>query len=156
MRFRGWVAAVALVCASVSLAMAQAPMKAPSDDQQYVPKLADIMTAAQTRHIKLWLAGKAANWELAAFELDRLKASLVEAAMLYSGIPVSNVTTLANPLGDVAGAIEAKDARGFARAYGELTAACNGCHQSMGRSFLVIRTPTEQPFGDQVFSPRAK
>ena len=156
MRSRGWVAAVALASASVSWAMAQSPMNAPSNEQQYVPQLGDIMNAAQSRHIKLWLAGKAANWELAAFEIDRLKASLVEAAVLYSGIPVSNVTTLANPLGDVAGAIEAKDGRGFAKAYNELTAACNGCHQSMGRSFLVIRQPTEQPFGDQVFSSSGK
>ena len=156
MRSRGWVAAVALVCVSVPLTIAQSPMRPRSNEQQYVPQLADIMSTAQSRHIKLWLAGKAANWELAAFEIERLKASLVEAAVLYSGIPVSNVTTLANPLGDVAGAIDAKDGRGFAKAYGELTAACNGCHQSMGRPFLVMRVPTEQPFGDQVFSPARK
>jgi len=156
MRFRGWIAAAALICSAAPLAIAQSVMGVPSNEEQYVPQLADIMSTAQSRHIKLWLAGKAANWELAAFELDRLKVSLVEAAVLYSGIPVSNVTTLANPLGDVAGAIEAKDARGFAKAYGELTAACNGCHQSLGRPFLVIRVPTEQPFGDQVFSSSRK
>jgi hypothetical protein len=154
MRFR-LIAAVALASALSSLAIAQ-PLNLPTSEQQYVPQLADIMSTAQTRHIKLWLAGKAANWELAAFELDRLKTSLIQAAVLYSGIPVSNVSTLANPLGDVAGAIEAKDGRGFTRAYGELTAACNGCHQSMGRPFLVMRVPTEQPFGDQVFSSSPK
>jgi hypothetical protein len=156
MKFRTWVAAVALACVSVPLAIAQSTVKAPGNDEQYIPQLGDLMNSAQTRHFKLWLAGKAANWPLAAFELDRLKVSLVQAALLYSGIPASNVTTLANPRGDVAGAIEVKDGRGFAKAYGELTAACNGCHQSVGRPFLVIRTPTEQPFGDQVFSPSGK
>ena len=156
MKFRTWVAAMALACVSVPLAIAQSPMKMPGNDEQYIPQLGDLMNSAQTRHIKLWLAGKAANWPLAAFELERLKASLVQAALLYSGIPASNVTTLANPLGDVAGAIDAKDGRGFTKAYGELTAACNGCHQSMGRPFLVIRAPTEQPFGDQVFSSSGK
>ena len=156
MKFRRCITTLALVCASAPFAIAQSVMNSPSNAQQYIPQLGDIMNTAQSRHIKLWLAGKAANWELATFELVRLKASLVEAAVLYSGIPVSNVTTLANPLGDVAGAIEAKDGRGFAKAYGELTAACNGCHQSMARPFLVIRAPTEQPFGDQVFSPPGK
>ena len=156
MKFRGWITALALVCASVPFAIAQSAMNSPSNEQQYIPQLGDIMNTVQSRHIKLWLAGKAANWELATFELVRLKASLVEAAVLYSGIPASNVTTLANPLSDVAGAIEAKDGRGFTKAYNELTAACNGCHQSMGRPFLVIQAPNERPFGDQVFSPTGK
>ena len=155
MRFRGWMTIVALLCAPLSLASAQM-LNPPSSEQQYIPQLADIMNTAQSRHIKLWLAGKASNWELAAFELDRLKSSLIQAAVLYAGIPVNNVTTLANPLGDVAGAIEAKDGRSFAKAYGELTSACNGCHQSMGRPFLVMRLPAEQPFGDQVFSAPGK
>jgi hypothetical protein len=34
-----------------------------------VPLLGDIMNAVQTRHMKLWFAGKAFNWELATYEL---------------------------------------------------------------------------------------
>jgi len=96
-------------------------LEQPPSDQQYVPRLGDIMSAAQTRHDKLWLAGKAGNWELADYELRQLKASLVEAAMLYSGIPVSNVTTLAAPLQSVSDAIGARDGQRFARSFGELT-----------------------------------
>ena len=95
MKLRGWVAAVALACVSVPLAIAQSPMKTPGNDEQYIPQLGDLMNSAQTRHIKLWLAGKAANWPLAAFELDRLKVSLVQAALLYSGIPVTSGKFLA-------------------------------------------------------------
>jgi hypothetical protein len=156
MKLRGWIAALPLMCVLAAPAstqsLAQSKLDA-SPDEQYVPKLADIMNAAQTRHIKLWLAGKAANWDLAAFELQRLKASLVEAALLYSGIPVTNVTTLAAPLQSVADAIGAKDSQRFAKAYGELTGGCNACHQSMERSFIAIRVPTDQPFGDQIFAP---
>ena len=143
MKLHGWIAAVA--DAGIGAAGAGA-IKDPA-----IPKLGDIMNAAQTRHIKLWYAGKAANWELAAFELHRLKAGLVEAAMLYSGIPVTNVTTLQAPLQSVADAIAAKDRQRFVKAYGELTGGCNACHQSMERSFIAIRTPTDQPFGDQIF-----
>jgi|SRR5215468_7086502 len=143
MKLHGWIAAVA--DAGIGAAGAGA-IKDPA-----IPKLGDIMNAAQTRHIKLWYAGKAANWELAAFELHRLKAGLVEAAMLYSGIPVTNVTTLQAPLQSVADAIAAKDRQRFVKAYGEVTGGCNACHQSMERSFIAIRTPTDQPFGDQIF-----
>jgi hypothetical protein len=146
-----------LLCAVLPLAMTQSA-SAGSSDEKYVPRLGDIMNAAQTRHIKLWYAGKAANWELASFELARLKTNLVDAALLYSGIPVTNVTTLAGPLQSVSDAIEAKDNQRFTKAYGELTGGCNACHQSMDRSFIAIRTPTEQSFGfgDQLFAPQGK
>jgi len=31
------------------------------------------MNAVQSRHMKLWFAGKALNWELAAYELRQLE-----------------------------------------------------------------------------------
>jgi hypothetical protein len=160
MKARGWMAGFLLLCLSLlclplAAALGQSGADA-SDNERLVPRLGDIMNAAQSRHIKLWLAGRAANWELAAFELRQLKAGLVQAAMLYSGIPVSNVTTLAAPLQSVADAIDARDGRRFTKAVGELTDGCNACHQSMGRAFVVIRipVPAEQPFSDQIFAPK--
>jgi hypothetical protein len=153
MKLRGWIVALLMLGAAAPLAMAQSGS---DSSEQYVPRLGDIMNNAQIRHIKLWYAAKAANWDLAAFEILQLKVNLVDAALLYSGIPVTNVTTLAAPLQSVADAIEAKDSQRFAKAFGDLTSGCNSCHQSMQRAFVLIRTPTEQPFGDQVFPPRGK
>jgi hypothetical protein len=155
MRLRGWIVALGLLTSSIGLAVAQG-LDQPPSGQQYVPRLGDIMSAAQTRHDKLWLAAKAGNWELAGYELRQLKAGLVEAAMLYSGIPASNVTTLAAPLQSVAAAIDARDGQRFARSFGELTEGCNSCHRAMGRGFIVMREPAEGPFGNQVFPPRTK
>jgi hypothetical protein len=139
-----------------SLGLAQSGNFTPSGEA-YIPHLGDIMSAIQTRHVKLWYAGKAANWDLATFELRQLKANLVEAARFYEGIPVSNVTTMAAPLQSVEDAIGAKDRPRFSKTFAELTTACNGCHTSMERAFIVIRTPTEpQPFGGQSFSPQGK
>jgi hypothetical protein len=45
--------------------------------------------------VKPWFAGKAQDWELAAFEPRQIKDGLAEAATLYPGIPVSNLTTMA-------------------------------------------------------------
>lgn len=157
MKLRGWMIGVLMLGASISPALAQSDLRGPSAplSDQYVPRLGDIMSTVQVRHVKLWFAGKAQNWALADFELRQIKTSLAEAALLYSGIPVTNVTTLNGPLNDVGEAISGKDGRKFAKAMGALTDGCNGCHQSMQRAFIAIRIPTEQqPFGNQRFAPQ--
>jgi hypothetical protein len=155
MNFRRRMLIIVLLGASTCGVGAQ-DLKSPAAGE-YVPRLGDIMSAAQVRHHKLWLAGQARNWALATFELQQLKASLVEAAVLYSGIPVSNVTTLEGPLQAASDAILAKDAGKFKKAIGELTDGCNACHGSMNRSFVVIKVPSDQsPFGNQVFGPPSK
>ncbi|MBO4225057.1 hypothetical protein [Bradyrhizobium neotropicale] len=157
MKRRALVIALLLSAASTTLAIAQSDLKQPSSSDRYVPRLGDIMSAAQQQHQKLWLAATAQNWQLATYELGQLESSLAEAAMRYSGIPVSNVTTLKDPLQSVSDAIAAKDGRKFAKAYASLTEGCNSCHTSMGRSFIAIRVPTgPQPFGNQLFPPQRK
>jgi hypothetical protein len=151
---RRLVGALLSVGLSIPIALASGSI-ARSED--HVPQLGDIMNAIQARHVKTWYAGKAANWDLAKFEVRQLEASLVEAAVLYAGIPISNVTTMATPIRSLDDAIAAKDVKRFSKAFSELTAGCNGCHVSMARSFIVMRVPTEQqPFGDQLFSPQGK
>jgi hypothetical protein len=147
---------LALAGLGAASAVAAQDLKSPSADQ-YVPRLGDIMGAAQTRHHKLWMAGKAQNWELAAYELRQLKANLVEAAVFYSGIPVGNVTTLEPSLQSMSDAIDAKDSRKFAKGLGELTEGCNACHRSLKRSFVVMKVPSDQkPFANQQFAPTAR
>lgn len=143
---------VPIVMTSLSLAQGGTP-----SGEEYIPRLGDIMSSVQARHVKLWYAGKAANWDLAAFEYRQLKAGLVEAARLYAGIPVSNVTTMAAPMQSVEDAISAKDVGRFSKTFSGLTEACNGCHVSMARPYIVIQVPTErQPLGNQLFSPQGK
>jgi hypothetical protein len=155
MRLREWVAALLLVCAVTPLAIAQVGM-GPVAIEQSIPRLADIMGAAQLRHMKLMFAGNSSNWELAAFELRQLNDSVAQAATLYPGIPVTNVTTMSAPIKAVADAIGAKDKKRFAKSYGELTDGCNGCHRSMDRGYIVMQVPTASPFSDQLFPPQAK
>jgi ornithine carbamoyltransferase len=149
------IAALLTVCCLAPMAFAESKLDA-SPSEEYVPRLGDIMNAVQTRHLKLSLAGKAQNWELAAYELRQLKAGLLEAAVVYSGIPVSNVTTMSAPVQAIADAIAARDSRRFITAGAELRAGCNSCHQSMERGFIAIQAPTAAPYGDQSFAPRGK
>jgi hypothetical protein len=119
----------------------------------YRPPLGDMMSAIQARHIKLWFAGKFGNWDLAAYEVGEIRANLENAANLYRGIPAELVTNTADPIEAIRDGIEAKDSAKFAKAYGDLTAACNACHSGIGRGFIVIRVPTISPFTDQSFAP---
>ena len=145
MKYLTLIAAMLIYLILAPLAVAQ--------QDTYPPKLDDIMITTQLRHIKLWFAGKLRNWELAAYEVERIKASLTNAAELYLEMPVKYVTATAGPVQSIHDAIEAKDSTRFAKAFNDLTAACNACHQAIGRGFIVIQVPTASPFRDQSFSP---
>jgi hypothetical protein len=127
-----------------------------SSRDDYLPRLGDIMLGKQWRHIKLWFAGKQSNWDLAAYELDQLKTSLVDAATLYRDIPVSDVVTMVKPIQSIKEAIESKNNKSFLKAFNELTAGCNSCHLNTGRAFIAIQTPIASPFGDQSFTREPK
>jgi len=154
MTFRKLLLAAALACFVAPLAIAES---APDVQlEPYVPRLADIMNALQLRHLKLYFAGRAHNWQLAEFELREIRAGLAAAASLYSGLPVTNITTLAAPVQSLSDAVKAKDERKFVEAFGQLTNGCNACHQSMDRKFIVIAQPTQPPFSNQVFAPEGR
>ena len=127
-----------------------------SAEENYVPALGDIMGNIQFRHIKLWFAGKRGNWELAAYELESIRRGLEQAATLYQGIPATYVGATVGPFKTINAAIKAKDASQFTKGFNEFTAACNACHQGIGRAFIVIQMPTISPFSDQSFAPPKK
>jgi hypothetical protein len=68
MKLRGYIVALLITCSLAPLAVAQSNLVA-ATNEKFVPRLGDIMNAVQSRHMKLWFAGKALNWELAAYEL---------------------------------------------------------------------------------------
>lgn len=141
------VAAIAMGSASPFMVAAQTTQKSPA-------RLADIMTAVQFRHSKLWTAGQQKNWDLAGYELELVKSSLNEAIALYTDIPVENITMIDPPIKSIESAIAARSGAAFGKAFGELTTGCNSCHQSTGRGFIVMKVPTASPFGNQSFAPR--
>jgi len=64
-------------------------------EEAYSPELGELMTFQQMRHTKLWLAGQAGNWPLAAYEIDELGEGF-EAVMKFhpthEGSPVAPKT----------------------------------------------------------------
>jgi len=142
------VAAIAIGSASpFMVAVAQTMQKSP-------PRLADVMSAVQFRHSKLWTAGQQKNWELADYELELVKSSLNEAIALYTDIPVENITMIDPPIKSIESAIAARNSAAFGKAFGDLTTGCNSCHQSVRRGFIVMTVPKGSPFGNQSFAPQ--
>jgi len=146
----------------LALAAAADDARAQSADASkgpYAPGLADIMIMTQIRHAKLWLAGDVGNWDLADYEIDELKEGLEDVVKYfpkYKDIPVGQMIegTIMAPIGEVEGAIKARDRARFVAAYINLAAACNTCHQSANRPFIVIQRPTGSAFPNQSFAPK--
>ena len=129
--------------------------------QPYAPGLVEYMTMVQSHHVKLWLAANARNWDLADYQVDELKELLEDIAKRvpdYKGVPVGKMieTVTMPPIGEVETAIKKQDGTQFAAAFDKLTAACNACHESANRSFIVIQRPTSSPFPNQSFAPKKR
>jgi hypothetical protein len=129
--------------------------------------LADLMNEAmQVHHSKLWLAGHANNWPLAAYEVRKLKDTMEEikeaiveiqaASPKWQSVPVGELLgNIDSRLSDLNAAVNAKDAAKFETAYHALTAACNVCHTRAGESQIKIIQPAPTAGGayiDQDFT----
>jgi hypothetical protein len=115
--------------------------------------LADLMAMTQWRHIKIWYAIRAKNWDLLNYELGKLTDTFERAAMLYQNIPVEFIEGAVKPLNVMREAIAAKNSAKFEAGFADLTAACNACHRGAQIGFVTIQTPTSLPFSDQKFLP---
>jgi hypothetical protein len=126
----------------------------------YVPGLGELMTLNQMRHAKLWFAGEAGNWPLAAYELDELREGFGDVVRYHpthkdAPLPISLLVPkiMDEPLARVEKAIRERDREAFARAFDAMTDACNRCHQAANFGFNVVRRPTTNPFSNQSFAP---
>jgi hypothetical protein len=131
--------------------------------ESYAPGLGEIMTLQQMRHTKLWLAGDAKNWELAAYEVDELGEGFDDVIKFHPThkdspvAPKDAIPRMVNePLMELKMAIEKKDSAAFAQAYDKFTAACNSCHEATNFNFNVVQRPTSNPYPNQVFTPVRK
>lgn len=123
------------------------------------PGLGEIMTLNQMRHAKLWRAGEAQNWSLAAYELDELQEGFDDVVRYHpthkdSPLPLSAVVPkiMAEPMQQVRRAVEARDRGAFVVAYDGLTEACNSCHQATNFGFNVVKRPADASwFSNQDF-----
>jgi hypothetical protein len=129
-----------------------------ASEASYLPSISDFMLATiQPRHIRLWLAAQSGNWPFAAYEMGNLKGAfdrLGRAHPMDRDISLQDMiaTVTAQPFEDLHKAIQSKDKTAFAKAYGDLTSACNACHQGTNHGVVVIRVPTNSSDSDQDFA----
>ena len=152
------VLACAVLVASLGSGCRQTPSVEP-----YTPGLGEIMTLQQMRHAKLWLAGQAGNWDLAAYEIKELGEGfddIVKYHPTHEESPVAPKDAIprmvSTPVANLRTAIAQKDAAAFEPAFDALTQACNNCHQATNFGFNVVERPTTNPYPNQVFTPVAK
>jgi hypothetical protein len=117
----------ALTC-SVLLAVGCACRRAPQAEP-YTPGLGEIMTLQQMRHTKLWLAGQAGNWDLAAYEIKELGEGfddIVKYHPTHEESPVAPKDAIprmmTDPVANLRAAIEKRDAQRFDAGFDALTA----------------------------------
>jgi hypothetical protein len=153
------VLAVAQNTAPAPGAAAPAPTRPGLVILDFKPAMDDLMTMlVQPRHMKLYYAGQAKNWQLAAFQINELRGALARIGRTipnYRNNNVDNAVALifADKLKAVDAAVKSADLAQFNRAYGEMTTACNDCHKTMEHAFLVIKVPESGNYPDQEFRP---
>ena len=127
--------------------------------KRFIPGLEWFMNLIQTEHAKLWYAGEARNWRLAEYHLAEIKEIMGDTQDLvpvYKSLPFADMmdAVIVGPIGGLEKAIAAKDPKAFAQGYGQLTAACNACHQATEHDFIRIQRPSGPGFPNQDFQPR--
>jgi hypothetical protein len=147
----GWLAQTANTAAQAPQAAAPTPFDA---------GIGDLMNMiVQPHHIKLWLAGKEANWPLAEYEAKEVRSALANVAKARPNFRNQPVAQLVEhftgaPFQALDAAIKDHDAAKFADAYAGLNAGCNGCHTALNQAQVVIRLPDASFYPDQDFRPK--
>ena len=74
----------------------------------------------------------------------------------FKNLPLAQMldAVITGPIAEVENALDAKDFAKFSAGYGNLTEACNSCHQATGNRFIVIQRPTRPAFPNQDFNPK--
>jgi hypothetical protein len=153
------VAAIAIALLATGLAtsrsIAAGPEAAPSPQATgYLPSISDLMIATiQPRHERLWRAGQDGNWQFAAYELGNLHGAFERLGHAHPvtqniSFPEMIASVTEQPVKELNSAIQSKDGAAFAKAYADLTDACNSCHQALNHGAVKIVVPSRTSASD--------
>jgi hypothetical protein len=146
------IAAAAAVAIAIGLAasgsLAAEPDVGSPSHTEYIPSISDLMIATiQPRHERLWRAEQDGDWEFAAYELGNLGGAFKRLGQAHPtehdiSFPEMITSVTEQPFNELKGAIKSKDSVAFAKAYADLTDACNSCHQALNHGVVQIRVPS--------------
>jgi hypothetical protein len=121
---------------------------------EYLPSISDLMIATiQPRHERLWRAEQDGNWEFAAYELGNLHGAFDRLGHAHPtehdiSFPDMIASVTEQPFKELNSAVQSKDSPAFAKAYADLTDACNSCHQALNHGVVQIRVPSRTSASD--------
>ena len=148
-------AAVLTIGIATSRGVAAGPEAVPSSQASgYLPSISDLMIETiQPRHERLWRAGQDGNWEFAAYELGNLHGAFDRIGQAHPvtqniSFPEMVASVTEQPFKQLGSAIQSKDAAAFAKAYADLTDACNSCHQALNHGAVEIVVPSRTSASD--------
>lgn len=127
---------------------------ASSRSTEYLPSISDLMIGTiQPRHERIWRAGQDGNWEFAAYELGNLRGAFGRLGRAHptehdTSLPDMITSVTEQPFNNLNNAIRSKDAAAFVKAYGELTDACNSCHQALNHGVVKVGRPDDKSQSD--------
>ena len=159
---RGPIALVIVAIAATILAIGAAtlrsvaaePQAAPSPSMGYLPSISDLMIATiEPRHERLWRAAQDGNWDFAAYELGNLKGAFNRLGHAHPtehdiSFPEMIGSVTEQPFNELNSAIQSKDGTAFAKAFADLTDACNSCHRALNHGVVQIRVPSRTSASD--------
>jgi hypothetical protein len=126
----------------------------PAHANEYLPSISDLMIATiQPRHERLWQAEQDENWEFAAYEAGNLRGAFGRLGNVHPiehdiSFPEMIASVTEQPFKELNSAIQSKDHTAFAKAYADLTDACNSCHQALNHGAVEIRVPNRASASD--------
>jgi hypothetical protein len=149
-------AAVITIGVATSRGMAAGPEAKPPSPQanEYLPSISDLMIATiQSRHERVWRAEQDGDWQFAAYELGNLGGAFKRLGQAHPtehdlSIPDMIASVTEQPFNELNSAIQSRDGAAFAKAYADLTDACNSCHQALNHGVVQIRVPSRTAASD--------
>ena len=157
-RRRAIIAAMIAVAGAAGLAashsLAAEPDAVASSHIEYLPSISDLMIATiQPRHERLWRAEQDGDWQFAAYELGNLDGAFKRLGQAHptehdTPFPDMIAATTEQPFKELNSAIKSKDGAAFAKAYADLTDACNSCHQALNHGVVQIGVPSRASGSD--------
>jgi hypothetical protein len=165
-RFTIVVAATAIVAtAMLSIGVGASRSLAaehPAHTTEYLPSISDLMIATiQPRHERLWRAAQDDNWQFAAYEVGNLRGAFNRLGNAHPiehdvSFPEMIDSVTEQPFRELNSAIQSKDHTAFAKAYADLTDACNSCHQALNHGVVEIHVPNRTPASDLHTNPASR
>jgi cytochrome c553 len=130
--------------------------KAASEPEHY--ELGKAMGYVQRFAEKLYWAGSAGNWKLAAFyihETEEMLEEIVEHKPVKNGHDIAKlVTQMAVPsLEELEEAVKQENAVLFEQKYKVLINTCNACHAASGMNVVQVKVPQLNTYAGQRFEP---